>query len=103
MQAFAGVADQRRQPLLDIEMHILVVDRPREVAAIDFATDGGHAAFDGGEIGRRNDALAGQHARVGQRPADVLQRHALIEADRCRIALDQIRYGLGESARPSIV
>ncbi len=39
VQAFAGVADQRGQPLLDIQVHVFQVQRPDEFAADDLVLD----------------------------------------------------------------
>jgi hypothetical protein len=36
VQALAGVADQRGQALLDVEVHVFVVERPVELAGFDF-------------------------------------------------------------------
>jgi hypothetical protein len=59
VQALAGVADQRGEALLDVEMHVLVVERPLELLGLDLLLDGGHAALDGGEVVGADDAPAG--------------------------------------------
>ena len=50
MQSLAGIADERRQPVLDVEMNVLEVARPRELAALDFVLDRLHPALDRREI-----------------------------------------------------
>jgi hypothetical protein len=102
VQALAGVADQRGQALLDVEVHVFEVERPFELAGLDFLGDDGHAALDVGQVGGGDDALFGQHAGVGQRAADVLAPHALVEIDRGGIAFDEIGNRLGEASGPGI-
>jgi hypothetical protein len=103
VQALAGVANERGQALLDVEVHILEVDRPFELAGLDFFGDDGHAALDVGQVGGGDDALFGQHAGVGERTADVLAPHALIEIDRGGVAFDEVGNRLGEASGPSVL
>ncbi len=102
VQALARVADQRGEALLDVEMHILVVEIPGKGAGRDFVGNLRHAALDGGKILLRNDALPGQHAGMGQRATDILGRHALVEEHRGGIALDKIGDGFGKTAGPGL-
>jgi hypothetical protein len=62
----------------------------------------GHAAFDGGQVGGADDALAGQHGGMGQGAADVLGGHALVEEHAGGVALDQIGDGFGETSGPGL-
>ena len=66
MEAFAGFADERGEPPLDVEMHILRLDRPLERAGADFVTDLRKPAFDVREVARRQYAAGSQHARVSK-------------------------------------
>jgi hypothetical protein len=103
VQAFAGVADQRGQPLFDVEMHIFQVERPFKLAGFDLTGDGFHAADDVGQIAGADDALPGQHLGVGERTANVLAPHALVKIDRGRVAFDEIGNRLGEASGPSVL
>ena len=101
MQALAGVADERGQAPLDVEVHVLEIGRPREFAARDLAADLRHAALDGGEVGGGEDADGGEHPRVRERALDVDVGQAAIEIDRRRVALDELGDRLAEAARPA--
>ncbi len=102
VQAFAGVADQRGEAFFDIEVDIFVLQRPGELAALDFVAHLPEPALDVGEVIGADDALARQHPGVRQRAADVLCRHALIEEDGCGVTHHQCRYRFGKSAGPRL-
>ena len=103
VQALAGIADERGQALFDIEVHVFEVERPCELARLDFLGDDGHAALDVGQVGGGDDALLRQHPGVRQRAADILAPHALVEVDRSGVAFDEIGNRLGESSGPSVL
>ena len=103
VQALAGIANDRGQALLDVQVHVFQVERPYELARLDFFRDDGHAALDVSQVGGGDDALLGQHAGVGQRAADVLAPHALVEIDRSGVTFDEIGNRLGETAGPSVL
>jgi hypothetical protein len=46
VQPLSGIADQRGQPLLDVEVHVLEVGRPRKLPALDLCLDRIEAALD---------------------------------------------------------
>src|SRR3982751_3208874 len=92
MQALAGLADERRQPALDIEMHVFGIERPGELAAANLAADAREAALDGAQIRFADNAGAGEHARVRQRPGDILLGEPPVEVDGGGKAL----YALGD-------
>jgi len=100
VQPLAGLADDRGQALLDVEMHVLGVERPGKAAAFDLAAHLGEAALDGRKIALRDDAGRREHARMGKRSGDVLLGETLVEADRGAKALYPFVDGLPESARP---
>ena len=50
VQALAGVADERGQARLDVEVHVLEVELPLELAALDLRRDLRQAALDRGEV-----------------------------------------------------
>ena len=100
MQPLAGIAEQVGEALLDIQMHILQIDRPGELFPADLPEDRVHAAFDVGKILGREHADRVQHARVGQRSSDIEPREALVELHRRGIALHQFRDRLAEPAGP---
>ncbi|MNY28193.1 hypothetical protein D3C86_1621530 [compost metagenome] len=100
MQALAGVANQRGQAGFDIQVDVLEVELPLERAGLDLATDLRHATLDLGAVRLGDDALLGQHGRMGQRPRDVEQRQALVEEDRCGVALHQVGHRFGEAGGP---
>ncbi|MNM67171.1 hypothetical protein D3C81_786910 [compost metagenome] len=100
VQALAGVANQRGQAGFDIQVDVLEVELPLERAGLDLATDLRHATLDLGAVRLGDDALLGQHGRMGQRPRDVEQRQALVEEDRCGVALHQVGHRFGEAGGP---
>jgi hypothetical protein len=102
VQALAGIADEGGQALLDVEVDVFIVQVPIEFAAFDLADDLGHAAFDVGQVGGADDALAGQHGGMGQGAADVLGGHAVIEEHAGGVTLDQVGDGFGETAGPGL-
>jgi hypothetical protein len=101
MQPLPGVADERRQPALDVEMHIFGVERPLEGSGLDLAPHAREPALDRGEVAPRQDAGRGEHARVSERAFDVILGEPPVEGDRCRKALDLLVDRLPESTRPA--
>ena len=80
MQPLAGVADERRQTPLDVQVHVLEVaatTRTRR-AAISLA-DRRQAALDVAEVLRGDDADGREHACVGERARDVGVGQAPVE------------------------
>ena len=100
MQALAGVADHVGEAVLDVQVHVFQIQRPREGAVADFGADARQPFFDGVQIGGGEDADSAQHARVGDRALDVEFGETLVEADGCGEAFDQIVNGFAETARP---
>ena len=82
VQTLAGIAHQRRQALLDIEMHILKIEQPDELAAQNFIFDLRHATADVVQILSVDDIARCQHLRVGERALNVEQREALVKFHR---------------------
>ncbi|GAD22464.1 hypothetical protein AVS7_02224, partial [Acidovorax sp. MR-S7] len=102
VQALAGVAHQLRQARLDVQVHVLQVELPVEIAALDLLRDLRHAALDVRQVLRADDGLRGQHLGVGQAARDVGLPQALVEEHARRVALDQIAHGLGKQGRPGL-
>ncbi len=69
VQPLAGVADQRGEPLLDVEVDVLEVARPRELAALDLAADDCHAALDRREVRRVSTPAAASIRACASDPA----------------------------------
>src|SRR5258708_13516052 len=63
VQALAGLSDETDQPALDVEVHVLGLQRPAEPSRLDFAGDPGQAALDRPEIRRRQDSRDTEHAK----------------------------------------
>ena len=103
MQTLAGVADQRGQALLDIQMNVFKVERPDKAPRFNLRCYQTHAALYFGQILGRNDCLFRQHPCVGERAANILPPHALVEIDRGGVAFDQIGHRFGETAGPSVL
>jgi hypothetical protein len=101
VQPFAGFADERGQPALDVEMHVFGVERPAEAPLFDLAAHPRKAALDRGQLAPREQARGGEHARVGERAFDVILGEPLVKSDRCRKALDLLFHRLAESTRPA--
>ena len=102
VQALAGVADELRQARLDVQVHVLEVELPLELAGFDLLGDLRQAALDRGEVVGRDDALRGEHLGVRQAAVDVGAPQALVEADARGVALDQLAHRLGEQRRPGL-
>jgi hypothetical protein len=102
VQSLAGVAHQVREPLLDVEVYVLQVEGPLEALRLDFVANLRHAALDVGQVLRRQHADRMQHVRVGERAANVELGEPAVEADRSRIALDQLVYRFAETAGPGL-
>ena len=100
MQPLAGVADERRQAPLDVEMHVLGLDRPLERARADLVADEGEAALDVGEVRSSDNPAGGEHPGVGERALDVEFGEPSIERHRRGITLDARIHRFGEAAGP---
>ena len=103
MQALARIADQRGQAPLDVEVHVLVVERPLEAARLDLAAHLREAAHDGGHVAAREDPARAEHARVRERAGDVERREAPVESDRGGEFLDQRVDRLPETTGPKLL
>ena len=102
VQTLAGVADDRNEPLFDVEMNVLEILRPREFAARDFIAHRGQSTLDRGEVLCVEHPDRREHACVRERGYDVGVRKPLVEFHRRRIALDEIADGLAEAPRPRL-
>jgi hypothetical protein len=102
VQPLAGIPHELRQARLDVQVHVLELELPREAARLDLGRDLGHAALDLGEVLRGDDGLGSQHARVGQAARDVGAPQALVEVDAGRVALHQLAHRLAEQRRPGL-
>ena len=101
MQSLARVADQRGQALFDVEVDVLEIARPGELAAFDLAADRRHSALDVGDVGGGQDADGAEHPRVRERRGDVGVGQLAIEVDRCGVQLDEFGDRLAEAAGPA--
>src|SRR3954468_24946513 len=102
MQPFACLADQRREALFYIEMDVLGVERPLELAARDLACDRPEAPLNGCEVLFGEDAAGGKHPRGRERRGDVMLRQPLVERYGSREALDLLVDRLSEAAGPGL-
>ena len=102
VQPLAGVADQRRQPLLDVEMDVLEVDRPRERAAARSRPrwSPGRARCRPNPAAERMPVAASMRAWARE-PAMSASARRRSNADRCRVALDAARSRARRSVRTS--
>src|SRR5690242_619544 len=98
MQTLAGIADECREPRLDVEVDVFEIELPDELAAFDFTLDLFHAALDRSEIVCADDLLRSEHLRVRKRALDVDERHPVVEENRRCIALDELRHRFGEAS-----
>ena len=100
VQAFASVAHQRGEAPFDVQMHVFRIQRPDKGSGGDFVADLRHAAFDGGEVFGRQNALSGEHVGVRKRALNILRGQTAVKIDRGGIAFHQIGDRLGKAARP---
>ena len=103
MQAFAGIADQRGQALLDIQVHVFLIELPLEIAADDLVFDLRQAALDVFQVLRADDLATGKHLRMRQGALDIEQREALVKIHRSGITLYQFCHGFVETSRPCLI
>ncbi len=82
VQPLARVAGERREPALDGDVHVLVVGRPLEAAALDLAPHAREAALDRRHVAPGEDGAGAEHARVGERALNVVERQPLVESER---------------------
>ena len=102
VQALAGLADKRGQPPFDVEVHILGVERPGELALVDLAPDPREAALDRRKIRFLDDAGRCQHACMGEGGGNIVPGKPPIEINRGAEALYALVDRLPEAARPRL-
>src|SRR5574337_1593178 len=102
VQPLARVADELRQPGLDVQVHILEFELPLEAAGLDLARDLLQAAPDVGQVLRADDVLGGQHLGVRQAAVDVGTPQPPVEADARGVAMHQLAHRFGEQRRPGL-
>ena len=103
VESLPGVADQRGEARLDVEVDVFEFELPLKGARGDFFADLGHPAADVFEILRADDADLFEHRRVREGTFDVGQRHALVEVHARRVAEHEGVHGFGESAGPRLL
>src|SRR4029079_17395372 len=110
MQALAGLAGERGEAFLDVEVDVFGVERPREAARRHLASNLRHALLYGREVAPREDAARGEpagvvwrrgekaaraaRAGVRERRGNVMLRQPTIERYGSREALDLLVDGL---------
>ena len=103
MQPPGGGPDQFGQTGLDIEMDVFQFAFEDERTGVYFLFDGGKAVQDRRGIGLGDDFLLGQHTGMGTRAGDILFRQALVEVDRRRKRLHDLRGPLRETPAPHLI
>ncbi len=101
VQPLAGVADEIGQPLLDVEVHILELEFPRELASFDIRPDLRQATLDRCEIILGDDLRARQHRGMGKRPFDIRKGQAVVELHRRGVAQHKVGHRFLETTGPS--
>ncbi len=81
MQALAGVTDQIREPLLDIQVNVFELDAPLELVAFDLVANLPQPALDIRQVDRADDAALAQHLCVSERAVDVRKCQSAVETD----------------------
>src|SRR5205814_8738893 len=82
MQAYAGLAHDRREAALKRHVYVLVVVREVEAALAELRFERLEAGEDRVAVALADDAPRGEHARVRARGLDVLRPQAPVERDR---------------------
>src|SRR5882724_4662649 len=103
MQPLARLADERREPALDGEVHVLVLGRPAELPALDLAPHAREALLDRRDVALRQDGARAEHARVGEGALHVVQRQPFVESERCGELFDRRIHRLPEAAGPKLL
>ena len=100
MQALACFADGIGQSFFDVHVDVFQLDGEIEVPVFDLLENSLQALDDGVFVFLGDDALFGQHRRMGNAAADIFSIHAAIELDgRIEFFYTFIR-GLGKTAAP---
>jgi hypothetical protein len=102
VQALAGVADHPRSAPPRCSCARLRAAPTTRSAGFDAARMRSRPATMASHSSSAEDALAGQHARVGDGAGDVLAIQAPVEADRCGEGLDEGIGGLVEAPGPGL-
>jgi hypothetical protein len=103
VQPLARLSDEVDEPPLDIEMHVLGLERPAEASRLDLLGNPGQAALDRLEISPGQDPGGAQHARVGKGRPDVVEGETTVKADGGGVALDELGHRFGEAPRPEFL
>ena len=82
MQAFAGLANDLREPALECHVYVLVVVRELEAALAELRLERVEAGEERVAVAFADDAPRGEHARVRARGLYVLRPQAPVEPDR---------------------
>src|SRR5512146_1994948 len=83
-------------------MNVFILDAEVIAAVFDFAEDRVQTGFDCGAICFANNLLTSEHARVGDRAADILACEATVERQRGIQPVDQFIRRLAESSSPQL-
>ena len=102
VEPLACVPDERREALFDVEVDVLGIQRPFELAGRYLLGHRRHAAFDGCEVGLGQDLPGREHPRVRKRAEDVDRGEALVERHGRREALDEVIHRFGKPAGPRL-
>ena len=101
VQPLAGVADEIGQPLLDVEVHVLELEFPRELASFDLAD---RICAKPRSIAARSSLemmlRAREHRGMGERPFDIRERQPVVEPHRRGVAQHEVGHRFLESTRP---
>ena len=101
MKSLPGVSDERHQPLFDVEVDVLEIARPGELAALDFTEDRRKSSLDRGDVFRAQNLRRAEHSGMGAGRFDVSLSQPAIEVHRCGVQLDELIDRLTESSGPA--
>ena len=100
VQALAGIAYERGEALLDVEVDVFGIERPRECTGADFIAHLAETLLNRGKIVGVDNAAGIEHARVRERTVDVEFGEAAVEIDRSGEAFDEFGDRFAEASRP---
>ena len=103
MQFFSCFTDQRREPRLDVHMHVFQADRPVKISLLDILFDLLEAAENAVELGVAQYPHLFQHACMSAGTQDIVAVQALVKFNRCGKGFHEGVRGFGKAPAPGFL
>ena len=103
VKALAGVADEGGKTGFNVEMNVLELELPLELAGLNLFADLSHAALDVFEVFCGNHADLFEHGCVSNGTININERHALVEVNARGVAKNKSVNRFREAAGPGLL